>query len=219
MTIGESISSIRANLKLVSDDSDFTNSDLYTRWKQKRAMLLNQRASKFHHISQWNTHTFCLALEKSKFHDCDCISSGCEVLKSKFSIPSPVSTRNKNLLRVTTLDGTLLPYRTAREIKSDRYDPIKCDQPAYDIQNQTLIIWNNLNYKVIRVEGVWADIVAFQDIQYCSQDNPCVDAFDLETGFDEHLESIVQQMVLQDLGITKQIRDDNIQDRNQETTV
>jgi len=162
MTLGESLSTIRGNIKEITDDSKYPDSILYTHWKQHRGQILSEQAKKFNHISAWNTHAFCVKLEKDTYHDCSCIKAGCQVLKTKFKIPNAVIGRNRALLKVTDLDGTLIPFRTATQIKSDKHDPIKCDKRGYDIQNQTIVIWNDLNMPTVRLEGVWADLLGFQ---------------------------------------------------------
>ncbi len=192
MKYAEHISNLRHALAEVTDESDFTDSYLYSIWKQGRAKFLGQKAKRKDHIPLSNWHTFCIELEVGKSHDCTCVPVGCQVLKSKYEIPGVVASRVREYLEVLTLDGQQISYRTEAEKKSDRYDDIKKDRLGYMLFNRKLIIWDdNLALKAVQARGLWSDPLAWQDIQLCTESNPCVDVYELDSGLTEEDEALI----------------------------
>ena len=214
MIYSEHISNLRNTIRAVSGDSDMTNSYLYSIWKIGRATFLSQKAKKKNHIANSNKHVFCLELEKDKSHDCGCVKVGCDALKSINELPAVISSYTRSLLKVMTLDGEVIPHRTEAEVRSANLDPIKKDSLAYTIYNNKLVIWNTLTLKAVQVEGVWSDPLAWQDIQYCDDDLPCVDVTEMESGLSAEDENLILRNSLEILGITLKLQTDVSQDSN-----
>jgi len=192
MKYAEHISNLRHSLKEVSDESDISDSLLYSVWKMGRATFLSQKAKRKDHIGRTNWHTFCIELEAGKSHDCSCVPVGCQVLKSVYEIPGVISSRVKEYLEVLTLDGTLIPYRTEAARRTDKHDPIKKDKLGYMIYNRKLVVWdNNLALKAVQCRGLFTDPLAWQDIQLCTDTTPCLDVYDLESGLTEDDEALI----------------------------
>lgn len=192
MKYAEHISNLRHALKEVSDESDISDSLLYSVFKMGRATFLSQKAKRKDHIARTNWHTFCMELETAKSHDCTCVPVGCQVLKSVYEVPGVISSRVKEYLEVLTLDGSLIPYRTENQKRTDKYDPIKKDRLGYMIYNRKLVIWDdNLALKAVQVRGLFTDPVAWQDIQLCTDTTPCVDVYDLDSGLTEDDEALI----------------------------
>lgn len=192
MKYAEHISNLRHAIKEVSDESDFTDSYLYGLWKRGRAKFLGQKAKRKDHIPRTNWHTFCMELETAKSHDCSCVPSGCMVKKSVYEIPGVIASRVGEYLQVLTLDGTQVSYKTEAEKKSDMLDDIKKDKLGYMIFNRRVVIWDDrLELKAVQLRGVWADPLAWQDIQLCTDTTPCVDVYNLDSGLTEEDESLI----------------------------
>lgn len=192
MTYAEHISNLRHALKEVSDESDYSDSLLYSKWMQGRAYFLGQKAKKQDHIQPTNYHQFCMELEVGKSHDCSCVPVGCQVLKSKYPVPSVIASRVRDHLEIMTLDGQTIAYKTEREKKTDQLDDIKKDKYGYMILNQKLIIWDDqLNLKAVQVKGLFSNPLEWQEIQLCTSTNPCVDVYSMISGLSNDDEALI----------------------------
>lgn len=197
MTYNEHLSNLRHAISEVSDESDYSDSLLYSYWKIGRAYFLSQKAKRKDHISNSNWHTFCVELEIGTSHDCSCVPSGCQVLKSKYEIPAVISSRVDEKLQVLTLDGTQIGYRTESEKRSDKYDDIKKNSLGYMIFNKKLIIWDDsLMLKAVQARGLWSDPLQWQDIQLCTPATPCVNVYDIDSGLTEDDEGLIIQYII-----------------------
>lgn len=197
MTYAEHISNLKHALKEVSNESNYSDSLLYSLWKQGRAKFLTQKAKKKDHIARTNWYTFCMELEIGKSHDCSCVPVGCDVLKSKYVLPGVIASRMGEKLQILTLDGTPISYRTENERKTDIYDPIKCDDLGYMIFNQKVIIWDKGNeLKGFQARGIWSDPLEWQDIQLCTDSNPCVDVYSMDSGLTEDDEALIIEYII-----------------------
>lgn len=217
MKYAEHISNLRHAIKEVSDESDFSDSYLYSLWKLGRANFLSQKAKRKDHIGRSNWHTFCIELEAGKSHDCTCVPVGCQVLKSVYEVPGVIASRVTEYLTVLTLDGTPIPYRTEAEKRTSQYDPIKKDKLGYMLYNRKLVIWDdNLSLKAVQCRGLFADPLAWQDIQLCTDTNPCVDVYNLDSGLTEDDEALIIPFVLNlvQVGLTR--AEDTSSDTNPE---
>jgi hypothetical protein len=214
VTYSEHISNLRNTIRAVSGDSDITNSYLYSIWKIGRAKFLSQKARRKNHISHTNTHMFCIELEQSKSHDCGCVKVGCDALKSKYELPSVISSYTRSMLKVMTLDGTIIPFRTEAEVKTANLDPIKKGSLAYSIYNNKLVIWNTLSLEAVQVEAIWSDPLAWQNIQFCNEQVECVDVMEMQSGLSEDDEDLIIRNSLEILGVALKIPADASQDSN-----
>lgn len=184
-TVKEHIADFRGLIKKHEDDTPYVDQFLYSILNKANSKLEHQKALKFHKISDFTESTFCIELEKSKSHNCDCVAVGCDVLKSIHNIPEPLVGRNKDLIKVETLGGILIPRKTEQEVLSDNIDDIKSGRPGWMLRSRKLIIWNELGYKSVQVTANWADITQWNGIQYCDSDTPeqeCSTIYDMEMG-------------------------------------
>ncbi|MCJ8334909.1 MAG: hypothetical protein MJH10_11760 [Epibacterium sp.] len=109
-------------------------------------------------------------MSKTKYHDCDCVDVGCDVLKTSQEIPTVVVKNSKPLIRVRTFDGHILHYVTPNRQKHNKHSETLSDAPAYYIQNGKLIVWNTFDFKAIMVEGVFEDPTELSNISICNSD-------------------------------------------------
>jgi hypothetical protein len=80
MKIGELISTVRQLIKEVQDDSKYTDSFLWS--------IISTCAKD--KSSVHNRTRFCIELERVKHHDCSCVAVGCDVLRTKYKVPTPI---------------------------------------------------------------------------------------------------------------------------------
>jgi hypothetical protein len=215
-TIRQHISDIRTRINEYTDDSRFTDQTIYRSLVTAKAKLLEQKRK----TSQFNWKAFCIGLETVKSHDCDCVKVGCDVLRTVFPIPKPLTLNREDLLKVFTFDDTIIPRRTESQIKADATDDIKAGKLAYTIRNQHIIIWNNLDLKAIIVSGVWSDLAKWENIDLCDEDGNvvgvCYSIDNDEFGLDESLSYDANTMVVKDLVGARAIPSDMNNDSNPE---
>lgn len=208
---------MRHAIKEVSDESKYTDSLLYEYWKLGRAKFLGQTLKKKNKINRGNWHTFCIELEQAKSHDCTCVPVGCTVLKTKYIVPEVLASYTQESRQVLTLDGSYIPYRTEAQRRTDKYDDIKKNELGYMIHNGKIVVWDNsLALKAIQVRGIFTDPLAWQDIQLCTDANPCKDIYDLDSGLSEEDEVKILEYVRRELRLEFARPSDASQDSNAE---
>jgi len=209
--VGEIISSLRILIREHSDDSGFSDAHLYHIAASARTLLFKRKVDRFKKISDWEWQTFCIALVKDKSHNCDCVTVGCDVLKSEFDLPRVMTSRNKDLIRVTTLGGKEIPLVPERDQLTLVYDPVMKYETTASIISRRLVIWNNLRLKAIQVAGLWEDISEWDGIQLCDKDGDpgdCFDFYNSEFSIDGDLLYPMYQLCLDLLKIPLTLRED-----------
>lgn len=94
----------------VSDDFSFSDRLIAHFLQVARARLLEQKADKYHYISEQSYQSLCLDLELSSFHNCcDTPANDCKVLKSTTPVPKFLNSRWGNFLKVMDLSGEVVP--------------------------------------------------------------------------------------------------------------
>jgi hypothetical protein len=216
MKIGIILSDFRQLIKEVSNDSNLTDSFLWSLVVKARARILTNDIKSKQFISPWATHRFCIKLEKTKAHDCNCVPVGCEVLKSEHPVPRPLVGRYRDAVQVKTLGGTLLGYSEDYELKSNMYDAIKKYTIRWNVHNQHIYLYNTVQMDTIQLEGVWENVLDWHNIQHCTEDNPCQDIYDMESGISQADADGVIRIAFELLNVTMQIKDDSSADTNPE---
>jgi hypothetical protein len=185
MTIAEEISSLRETFKQHIDDyklGAWEDSYIYSMWKKFRAVAIKESSSTH------NMQTFCMELELSVSHECDCVPYGCKVLKSKHPLPAIISGKFYDSLRVMTLGNDVIGYMEGNESFSMDLDPIKGKRRRYSISNNHIVIWNDLSLKAIQVRAPWEDPLEWLTIHLCADGGgigPCYDYDTIDAGITE----------------------------------
>lgn len=218
-TIEKELSSLRQMIKEVADDTKYTDSYLYDIWNKQRVIVLTQETAKTGILSPWNNSRFCIELEKTKSHNCECVAEGCDVLKTVHEVPAPISDKYIGNIIVSDLFGNIIGYSTEEALKSDQLDDVKKGKVRWSLYNRKIVIWNNLAYPAIQVNGPWEDITDWMGIQYCTDDIPCRDVFEENTGLTEKQAAAALTMAFNALFPTKQIIDDWTSEGNPEKRV
>ena len=214
MKIAELLSTIRLTIKEITDDSKYTDSYLWSLVVQARATVLGNNIKGKSFISSWSSHRFCIELELVKAEDCSCVpDNSCKVLRSKYKIPRPLIGRYRDAMQVKLLDGRLLGMIEQYQLKSDSLDPIKGEALRYSIINQYLYLWRSKTLKCIYVDGIWENILDWQDIQ--SQDY-CNDIYEIESGIGQSEVTGIMQIMATLLQLPLSRKDDDSDDRNSE---
>lgn len=213
-TVQAHISTLRNRLKLHSDDSNFTDQYLYKLLVDARATLLRRRSDKRNAIAPYVWQTLCVPLSESTFHNCDCISIGCSVLKSTIKIPHVLMSRNNAQIRVTDLAGRSIPYTTEMDLQNNQYSKVKKDKTTWTIIGDYLYVFNDLNRAYVMVRGVFEDPAELATIATCGSGNTstCYDLLNEDFPLDGDLNNALYKLVSEDLGITFQVTPDDSND-------
>jgi len=199
MKLSEEISTLREAIQEHKPKSRYEDSFLYSIWLRARGEVLKRETS----ISQWMYHRFCIEFETAKAHDCGCVAIGCDIKRSINIIPKALSGFFGDKMELYSLDGKSIGITDIQNLSSDALDPIKKDKIRATLYNQKLEIYNApSNLKYLSINGVWEDLTAWQNVQACTETNPCVDIYDLEMGLSADNSSKVLQQSLKLLGIS-----------------
>lgn len=212
-TIRKELSTLRDIIEEHTDDSDMRDSLLYDVWNKARVDIYTKSKRT---ASPWNRKGFCVELVPAKAHDCTCVKVGCDILETKFPIPAPISNRYKGVITVMTIYGDIIGYSEEYAIKSDRTDEVKSGKIRWNIDNRKIRIYNHLELPAIRVEGVWQDVLDWQDIRFCEYDD-CEDIMDIDIGLDEDHAHAILREAIRTIQPKIQLVDDWKQDRNPES--
>ena len=215
MKISEILGTLRTLVKAHSDDSDFSDSFLYSLLIQARAERLSQKLRKFQPLSPFNEQAICAKLEKVKFHDCSCVTVGCNVLKTEFEIPEVITTRSGLHLKVETIEGVDIPYVPASRRPIIKFSETLGNKLSYDIYNRKIVLWNNLTMPVVVVKGVFYDPSVLSELPECDAQgnettNACFNPLDDEFPIEPDSINAVVERALQFALNTFNVPDDKI---------
>lgn len=214
MTILQHISNLRDILREYSRSSDYTDQFLYEILSICRGDFLRQELKKYHNIDASNSITFCMSLEQSKSHNCDCVPSAldCLILKSKYKIPNVLSGRNKSKIWAKTIGGKTINIIDERSWL--RRKDIETSEYFGSLVNNYLYLWNvPLTLKVIEVTGIWSDPLDLIDIPNCNPvtgepSSACYNIYQSEYPLHKEYTSYVYKECLRFLIPSQQIQKD-----------
>ena len=220
--IPEHIYKLRTFIKQHSDDSIYSDEFLYSLLKDARVTLLERENKKFTKDSEFHKQTICMPLIIDSYHDCECLpfEVKCKILKSKFALPKVLTGRNKELIRVLTIDSySQIPFILSTDLKNLKYTKTKGNGNKYGIINNYLTIFNNLQLKVVLIEGIFEDPLELSKISYCDDAGEIQTCFDLDaTDFPikSSLNFPMYQICLDILKIPMQLKSDDTNNANPE---
>lgn len=201
---------------LQSDDSRLSERYIYNQLISSRAYLISQEANKKQYLSPSVYQTLsCIELIKVSNNECPCLPiNGCEILKSKYKIPTILTNLNGSLIKtISTVDRNqvidLISINQTRTISGNRYskDILKCF-----IEGDYLYIVSNLKIKVVSMVAIFNDpIKAYSFINNCNDCQDCQDCtniFELEFPFEEDKITPLIDIVTKELSYFLQNRED-----------
>ena len=173
MTIGKHISMVRVRLRQFGDDTLFTDAVIYQALQQAAAIVNSRKDKRKEKLSDWNFPYYPIGMHKASPYADDCIGDVCKRWISKFTIPQPVVGRNRELIRVTTLDGREIP-KADRDQSVSKLDPIMGCDANYEIINDYLVL-NNAKYKAVLVGMVPLDVTDWIGKKLCDENGDLTD--------------------------------------------
>lgn len=207
-----------------SDDSRLSNRLIYNKLLTVRSKLISQEVKKKQRLSRWNYQNIpCIELIEVPAHECPCLPPvGCNVLRSKYKLPKPISGLNGHIIEsVTTIDRqTKIDETTPTSFKYQRGNKFTANKLSFYIHNDYIYINTPTKIRVVTLTGLFEDpteVSNFKD--YCKQEckdcnnNDCVDYMEQEFTIDNDMIDTLIELSLQELiGIFRRGINDNIND-------
>lgn len=194
---------------VASDDSRLSNRHIYNKLLTVRARLISQEAKKKQKISQWNYQSIpCMQLVKVPTSECPCLPpTGCEILRSKYKIPKPLSGLSGNLIQsVTTIDRSIkINEITLNAIKSLGGNKYSKATLRFFIENGYLYISTPTNIEYIKVIGLFEDPIEVKQYENyceeCKECDSCIDYGEEEFPIDDDMLDTLLELTIQELVI------------------
>lgn len=172
-----------------SDDTRLTPRHIYNKMLTVRSKLISEEAKKKQKVNQWNYQTIpCIELIKAPIHECPCLPPiGCEILRSKYKLPKPLTNYDKHLIQsVTSLDGNIIfseiDFVEKKYKSANKYTAKK---PDYYIRNGYLYITVNTKLSIVTLTGLFEDPIEVTDFPSYCKDADCKDCNDCESPMDK----------------------------------
>lgn len=212
MTIGELIARVTNIFSrgLPTEDKILTPRHVYNKLLTARARLISEEIKKKQKISQWNYQTLnCVELIKVDKSECICIlPSGCEISRSKYRLPKPLTGFNSHIIQqVTTLTGDqIFSEVTIQQKKYKSANKYTANKPDFYIKDGYLYLTHNTDLKVISITGLFEDVEEVKNYpQLCenniSNEDKCISILDKEFPIDMDKIDILVDFTLRELSI------------------
>ena len=134
-----------------SSESRLTSRHIYNKFITVRAKLLREVSNKKQKISDWNYQTLnCVELIEIPAHQCPCIPPlGCEILRSKFKLPRPITGLNIHLIKsVTSITGeNIYSEVSLKEKEYKKGNKFTSNKPDYFMEDGYLFLTHIIGFK------------------------------------------------------------------------
>lgn len=212
-TVEAHIDFVRRSLKEISDDSYYTDEEIYKVLVDARAIVYERRIKKGKDLPSFMYQTICIPLCEDEFHDCDCVPEGygCKILKTKYDLPHSFFNGHADLLRVSTLGGEEIAPTTEAKARYRKYKKTRRDNLYYIRINNKLAVFNSPfnRLRVITVRAVFYDPVEALQISMCDPDTKeCQDITQIGFGTLASDNLDIYNLAIQTLTVSKQLPDD-----------
>ena len=184
-----------------SDDAPFSNSLIAHYLQIVRATLIERKIDKYHFISEQSYQDWCAPLAEGDYHNCCGITfPKCGILKSISPIPSFLNSRWGNYLKITDLQGNVIPQLDVTQLKYSKYGHVKVST-SYFIHNNHVFILSNTHLKMVLVNALFQSPEEVSSANCATSSENCVDYLESEFPIDADLVSTLYSMTLQMLSI------------------
>lgn len=183
-----------------SDDSIIPEPLVLHYMNVTRSLLLKRKADKGA-LSDRNKQSFCLDLVPSKFFDCSCImpEHNCIILRARQPLPEYLSTKDKALIEVRLLDGTVLNQTSYTTLKKASFSRTGENKISWFIFNSFLYVVGSLKLEKIVVSGVFDDPLSVSKFVNCEEGGSCYDdlsAYPIEPDLIHPMYTMVLDMII-----------------------
>lgn len=209
------VDTLRKLIKQFSDDSIFDQEFLYKIFTDSRATVLHRELDKMQFIHQWNFLTVPIPLEKTDYIEDVLLpeSTICQVRKSLYPIPKPISTKFRDAIQVLGYDSIPISWGNAFEASLLKHTRTMANKPLAEIQDGFLIIHNSLTTKSVKIRLVPADPLECWQYPRANADKTYTDHTELQPEeqlipLDTELNDAVYALCLEKLGFMYKIQQD-----------
>ena len=217
MTLREHVYAVKGILAhgVSSNDFSFSNSFIAHFLQIARARLLEQKADKYHHISEQSFQSLCLHLEKGSYHNCcNTPDAGCVLLKSTIRLPKTLDTRFGNFVKVMYLDGKVIPHIQMTQNELSKYSIVKANPTGWFIHDQKIYIINNTHLEKVYANALFDNPSEIENLN-CNTDSSgttCPAFQEEEFPIDADLTDPLYRMTIDLISISKNQAKDNAVD-------
>ena len=215
-TIGEAISRVRNTLKAVKEDPFLTDRVIYHSIVKYGTTLLKREGNQNRLMrisSLFSVLPLVELIDVDKVEaGCFGVYSGCYFKRTKEKLPEMMSGMTGPIVRtVSSIDGTIEMYQTdpgtwTSITKSSTFKYNK--RPYFWFLNGYMYV-PNVDWDAIRVEAIFdGDISEYT----CDEGEKCLVRQEQTLPFPEYLFSEIEQMTVQELTLTMQVPQDNLDD-------
>lgn len=174
------IDDIRQSMREVSDDSTFTDEQIYKALIDARALILERRLKKGKQLPEYMYQEVCMLLCLDTYHDCDCVPEefGCKVLKTVKELPNGLYNGSMEILRVSTLNGKEISMQSEALHRARLWRKTGKNNYYYVRVNNRLALFNipYNNLKAVKVKGIFVDPAIAASYSICPDGTSnCVD--------------------------------------------
>lgn len=214
MTIGEITSTYRTMIRERQQTCSLNTLELYLLINSCANKIKQEVLDKKHKLGFKNYKTITVDLDEVIFKDsCQPSWLGCKVLKSTYPIPNVLTNSDRFEMYVYSGQKLISPFNF---IHGKRLSSHPMMNSFYDIIDNYLYIFKNLELECITIQGAWEDVTQLQDI-IGSNNNPCYNPLTDEYPLDSQYIPILYSMLDRELNYyVKTKEDDNSNERNKE---
>lgn len=217
-TRSEVISRLRNSIKEVSSDSKFTNRYLWNVFWTNSQLLLQRESDRARLYNQSDIfETICIKMDKVSPLLCDCLSLpvDCVVYRSRFRLPKIIEGSFGKIYRfISSVDMSnfiilVTPYQY--QLKATKYNTEK-----YAFIHDGYLFAPNTKWSNLIISALFAEEIPKEfkcDCEDSSTDS-CGSLLYLGSSIPEWLVAPCIQMSLQELGVPKQIPQDELSNAN-----
>lgn len=184
---------------VASDDTQYSLRLLAHFLNVARALLTEQKADKYHYISEQGFQSLCVPLQLGSFHNCcDYPNATCQVLKSVDPIPKFLNARWGDFSKVLTLNGEVISKGSPTATAYSKYTITNVNaKPSWFIHDNHLFILSNTDLDIVLLNSLFDDPIEIAQLNCASNSQTeCPDFFDTEYPIDPDLTEAAYKKVL-----------------------
>jgi len=214
MTIGEITSTYRTMLRERQQTCSLNTRELYLLVNATANKIKQEILDKKHKLGFKNYKTITLDLEEIIFKsECQPSFMGCKVLKSTYPIPPTLVNSNRFEMYIYSGQKAISQLNFIHGKRISKHPMI---QNYYDVIDNYLYIFKNLELECITIQAAWEDVTNLEEI-IGSNNQPCYNPLEEDFPLDEQYIPVLYMMLDKELNYyVKTKEDETTNERNKE---
>lgn len=205
-SIGYTVSRVRNSIKAVKEDAFVTDRYLWSVINKYAKLFIKRQDSKNKLLkfrSLFKTIPCLELIETDKIEACCAgIKTNCIIMRTKDPIPKPFTGPTGPLIRaVTSIDGGTEVYQTEPSTYTSmtKTTTFKYNKNKYYWYVNGYLYFPNIEWKSIKLEGVWEDDISNVGCDSVNEDSTCILMQDRPSNIPEELFAEIEQQVLSEI--------------------